>query len=358
MQFKDVRQVEWEDVVEAIEQCYALGWTDGLPVVPPTVERVETFLEYVRRAPDEVLGTLPERRREITVGKVAANAVMAGCKPEYFPVVIAATEAMLDAEFNLIGPSSSQGSAAVLTIVNGPIARELQINCRNNLFGPGHRANATIGRAIRLILMNACASIPGLFDRSILGESAKYSYCIAENETETHWLPLHVERGFDRAQSTVTVFACWSPRQLRCDADPRATLDCAADVASTFGTSLCTADSVGDTSQLVRQGQMVLTVAGASTFWRDWRKQDVRAYLHPRIGRSVADLKRVKILGGAITPDDAQHRVLFVPEPDDILIVSAGGPEGTGYRCAVILSELPKVASAAVTKAITIPSIS
>lgn len=175
MEFKDVRQVEWDDATEAIEKCYALGWTDGLPVVPP---------------------------------------------------------------------------------------------------------NATIGRAIRLILMNACASIPGLFDRSMLGESAKYSYCIAENETETHWLPLHVERGFDRAQSTVTVFACWSPRQLRCDADPLATLDCAADVASTFGTSLCTADSVADTSLGVRQGQMALTVAGASTFWRDWSKQDVREYLH------------------------------------------------------------------------------
>ncbi len=248
MQFKGVQHVEWEDVVEAIEKCYELGWTDGLPVVPPTVERVKTFLEYVQRTPDEVLGTLPERRREITVGKVAANAVMAGCKPEYLPVIIAATEAMLESAFNLIGPSSSQGSAAVLTIVNGPIARELSIHCRNNLFGPGHRANATIGRAIRLILMNACASIPGLFDHSILGEPAKYSYCIAENETETHWLPLHVERGFAREQSTVTVCACWSPRQLRGDADPRTTLDCAADVASTFGTSLCTADSVGDTS--------------------------------------------------------------------------------------------------------------
>ena len=176
MQVKDVRHVEWDDVVEAIEKCYELGWTDGLPVVPPTVERVEAFIDYGRRAPDEVLGTLPERRRAITVAKVAANAVMAGCKPEYFPVLLAATEAMLDPAFNLIGPSSSQGSAAVLTIVNGPIARALQINCRNNLFGPGHRANATIGRAIRLILMNACASIPGLFDRSILGESAKYSY--------------------------------------------------------------------------------------------------------------------------------------------------------------------------------------
>jgi len=355
VEFRDVRHAVWADALEAIETCYELGWTDGLPVVPPTVQRVSAFLEYVQREPDEVLGTLPERRREVTVGKVAANAVMAGCKPEYLPVVIAATKAMLDPTFNLIGPSSSQGSAAVLTIVNGPIARDLQINCRNNLFGPGHRANATIGRAVRLILMNACASIPGLFDRSIIGESAKYSYCIAENETETHWLPLHVERGFDRQQSTVTVFACWSPRQLRCDADPYTTLDCVADVASTFGTSLCTSDSVADTSLGVRQGQIAVTVAGASEFWRDWSKQDIRAYLHPRIGRSVADLKRVKVLDGPVQPGDEQRQVRFVPEPEDILILYAGGPEGTGYRCAVILSELPKVASTAVTKAIAIP---
>ena len=96
MQVKDIRQVEWDDVIEAIETCYALGWTDGLPVVPPTVERVEAFIAYGRRAPDDVLGTLPERRRAITVAKVAANAVMAGCKPEYLPVLLAATEAMLD----------------------------------------------------------------------------------------------------------------------------------------------------------------------------------------------------------------------------------------------------------------------
>ena len=112
---------------------------------------------------------------------------MAGCLPQYFPVVLAATEAMLDPSFNLIGPSSSLGGAGILVIVNGPVARELGINCRNNLFGPGNRANSTIGRAIRLILMNACASIPGLFDRSILGHPGKFSFCIAENEVETHW---------------------------------------------------------------------------------------------------------------------------------------------------------------------------
>ena len=171
--------------------------------------------QLAQRDPNEILGTLAERRRQITVGKVAANAVMAGCLPEYFPVVIAATEAMLDERFNLIAPSSSQGGSAILVIVNGPIIDELNLNCRNNIFGPGNRANATIGRAVRLILMNACAAIPGLFDRTVIGHPGKYTYCIAENETETHWNPLHVERGFSRQQSAVTVFAAWGPRQVR-----------------------------------------------------------------------------------------------------------------------------------------------
>ena len=116
------------------------------------------------------------------MGKVAANAVMAGCKPEYFPVVLATAEAMLDPAFNLIGPSSSLGGAGILVIVNGPVVAGLGINSRNNLFGPGNRANSTIGRAVRLILMNTCAAIPGLFDRTILGHPGKFSYCIAENE--------------------------------------------------------------------------------------------------------------------------------------------------------------------------------
>ena len=149
----DTVSAEWNDAVDAIERCYDLGWTDGLPVVPPTLERVREFLDFAARPPDEVLGEIPERRREITVAKTAANAVMAGCKPEYMPVVLAATEAMLDPAFNLIAPSSSQGGAAVLVIVNGPAVGELGMNHANNLFGPGNRANATIGRAVRLILL-------------------------------------------------------------------------------------------------------------------------------------------------------------------------------------------------------------
>ena len=145
---QDLVTAEWNDAIEAIERCYELGWTDGLPVVPPTLDRVQEFMDVAGRSADEVLGSNPERGREVTVAKTAANAVMAGCLPEYFPVVLAATEAMLAQEFNLIAPSSSQGGAAVLVIVNGPVVDEIGMNSGANLFGPGNRANATIGRAL------------------------------------------------------------------------------------------------------------------------------------------------------------------------------------------------------------------
>ena len=349
----DTVSAEWNDAVEAIERCYELGWTDGLPVVPPTLERVREFLDFANRAPDEVLGEIPERRREVTVAKTAANAVMAGCRPEYMPVVLAAAEAMLDPAFNLIAPSSSQGGAAVLVVVNGPAVGELDMNFSNNLFGPGNRANATIGRAIRLILMNACASIPGLFDRTVIGHPGKYTYCIAENETDSDWLPLHAERGFSPAQSAVTVFAAWEPRQVRSASHSQeVVLDTVADVASVLGSSLASSDSVGDDSLPVRQGQLAVTVGGAAGFWGDWTKRDAREYLHPRIGRSIADLKIVRVLEGDVEPSDYQTFAQFVPEPDDILIIRAGAPDAVGYRCSVILSELPKVASTAVTKAV------
>ena len=347
---KEVVEAEWEDVAEAIEKCYELGWTDGLPVVPPTTERVNRFIEYAGRPADEVLGSVPERRREVTVGKVAANAVMAGCLPEHLPVVLAATEAMLDPAFNLIGPSSSLGGAAILAIVNGPVVRDLGINCRNNLFGPGNRANSTIGRSVRLILMNTCASIPGLFDRSILGHPGKFSYCIAENETETQWNPLHVERGFSRDQSAVTVFACEAPRMVRMASEPEIILTGVADVASSLGTSMATTGSVGDTSDILRQGQIALVVAGTSDVWEGWSKEDLRQHLCPKIRRSVADLKRVKVLEGEVEPEDEGRFVSLVPDPDDILVVFAGGAEGP--VSAVIPSWGPKVASAAVTKGI------
>ena len=344
----DRQSIEWEDPLEAIERCYELGWTDGLPVVPPSAERVQEFVDYVGRSPVEVLGTLPERRREVTVEKAAANAVMAGCLPRYFPVVVAATEAMLDPRFNLVGPSSSLGGAGILVIVNGPIVQELDINARNNLFGPGNRANATIGRSIRLILMNACAATPGLFDRSILGHPGKYSFCIGEAETETHWNPLHVERGFAANQSTVTVFACEGPRQVRTSGGPDSIIDTVADVTSSLGTSMSTVGSTGDTSSVVRQGEVAVVVSGDSSVWDGWSKDDFRRALHPKLKRSLADLKRVEQVQADPEPGDEDRYLSLVPEPEDILLVFAGGQENT--LCAVMPCWGPKVASTAVTK--------
>ena len=346
----DTTTVQWDSALEAIERCYELGWTDGLPVVPPTEQRVKEFIERSGRPSDEVVGELPERRREITVDKVAANAVMAGCLPEYMPVVLAATEAMLEPIFNLVGPSSSMGGSAILSIVNGPIAKELNINSRNNLFGPGNRANATIGRAVRLILMNACAAIPGVFDRSVIGHPGKYTYCIAEADTETHWTPLHVERGFSPAESTVTVFAGESPRQIRAVGHPEPIMMAIADVASSLGSNMSTSGSVGDTGIGVRQGQIVVTIAGNSNLWKDWTKSQIKEYLFNRTQRSVADLKAAMVLKGDLEPSDGQIMIPLIPEPDDILLIFAGGEESN--MSSVIPSWGPKVGSTAVTKLI------
>lgn len=342
--------VQWNDALEAIERCYDLGWTDGLPVVPPTSQRVSQFLEQAGRPASDVVGEIPERRREVTVGKVAANAVMAGCLPEYLPVVLAATEAMLDPVFNLVGPSSSMGGAAILVIVNGPVAGQVGINSRNNLFGPGNRANATIGRAIRLILMNACAAIPGLFDRSVIGHPGKYTYCIAEAERETHWTPLHVERGFSPEQSVVTVFASESPRQVRAVGHPEAILHALADAASSLGTNMSTSGSVGDPAAGLRQGEVAVTIAGDAGLWRDWTKTQVRDYLHQRIRRSVADLKRAQVFPGPAETGDEDSYVNLIPQPEDILLLFAGGEESN--MSSVIPSWGPKVASTAVTRVV------
>ncbi len=340
------------DPIAAIELCYAQGWTDGLPVIPPTDERVAAFLGHLKRNRDEVLGGVPERRRFVTVEQVAANAVMAGCLPEYAPVVVAAVEAIVQPQFNLVGPSASLGGSAILLIVNGPVVEQLQINCRNNLFGPGNRANATIGRAIRLVLMNTCGAIPGLFDRSCLGHPGKYTYCIGENEVESPWLPLHVERGCAAGTSAVTAFACEGPRQVRngLSQTPEGVLTTIADVMSSLGTSLTTSGSVGSTSSGTRQGEIAIVIAGEHTQTisrHGWSKSDMRRYLAEQARRTVADLKRGGGLAGDVAPGDEQHYIPVVERPEDILIVAAGGQEGA--MSAVIPSWGPKVASTAVT---------
>jgi hypothetical protein len=203
------------DSIEAVNDLYIeKGWSDGLPIIPPTEPAVERMLAGIKRNPSEVLATIPPAWGEATVEKIAINAVMAGCLPEYMPVIITAVEAMCDEKFRLGEIQPTTHPVAPLMIVNGPIAKKLGINSKAGAFGPCWRANATIGRAIRLILMNIGRAYPGKLDLATQGQPSKYTYCIAENEEDSPWEPLHVERGFDAAVSTVTVVACENPHNI------------------------------------------------------------------------------------------------------------------------------------------------
>lgn len=200
------RSVTLGDEEDAIEACYQRGWTDGLPVVPPTRERVLRMLQGTTRSPDEVLGMAPPDLAPCTVEKVAINAVMAGCQPEYLPLVLAAVEAALVDEFGMHGVLCTTMFAGPVVIVNGPAAKAVGMNSGVNALGQGNRANATIGRALQLVIRNVGGGRPGEVDRATLGNPGKYTFCFAEAEAEG-WESLAVERGFAADASTVTLFA-------------------------------------------------------------------------------------------------------------------------------------------------------
>ena len=207
--------VESEDSLEAIQDFFETqGWTDGLPFIPPTRQRVKQMYEYVQGDPNDVLGVLGPRNGEATLERLATNAVMAGCRPEYFPIVVTAIQAVAEEPFNLNGIQSTTHPCAVLVVVNGPLASELGINGGPNCFGQGPRPNMSIGRAVRLALQNVGGGTPGEGDRATQGTPAKIAFCIAENEDENPWEPLHVEHGFAPDDSVVTVVACEAPHNI------------------------------------------------------------------------------------------------------------------------------------------------
>lgn len=211
----DGASVEAEDDFEKINQLYfERGWGDGLPIVPPTAQRVEQMLAYCDRPWHEPIAKMAPRYGEATPLRLAANAVMAGCRPEYFPLLMLAIEAMCEEPFNLYGVQATTHLCAPLVIVNGPVAKELGINSGHNAFGPGTHSNATIGRAIRLALVNIGGAIPTLGDMSTFGAPSKYSYLVAENEAASPWQPLHVERGLPQEASAVTVVGAECPHNV------------------------------------------------------------------------------------------------------------------------------------------------
>lgn len=184
---------------------YTEGWTDGLPIAPPVQSKVEQLLAVAGEGGDDTIGVIPPRMGMATVEKIAVNAVMAGCEASHFPVVLAAVKAMCAPEFNLLPMQATTNPVTPLLIVNGPIARRLQVNSGYNVFGQGWKSNATIGRAVRFVLVNIGGGAPGKLDRACHGQPGKYSFCIAENEAASPWEPLHVERGYAPGDSTVSV---------------------------------------------------------------------------------------------------------------------------------------------------------
>jgi hypothetical protein len=201
-------------VTDEFELFFDKGVTDGLPVVPPTRERVERMLTGTARDRSELIGELPPNYGRLTVEKAAINAVMAGCRPEYLPVVLAAAECACEPDFNLHGMATSTHFSAPLIVVNGPIRARIGLNASFGVFGPGYRANATIGRALRLLMINVGGARPGETSMSTFGHPGRYTYCIGEHEEASPWPPFHAGRGCDPAQSAVTLFAGEAPHGI------------------------------------------------------------------------------------------------------------------------------------------------
>ena len=318
-----------DDPLAAIDYCFEQGWTDGLPVVPPSVERVERMLAWEGRPPETPIAVHPATGYECTVHAAAVNAVMAGCKPEYFPVLVAAFEAMNEPGFNFHGSTASTGGSAPLLIVSGPFADDIGMNSDVNLFGPGNRANATIGRAVRLILMNVFRMIPGISDKSTQGNPGKFSFCIAERSRGNPWPLLCEEQDYPEGVSSVTVFAGGGFCNVENHGGntPEHILGTFADAMANYG---CI--TLGQ-SVVVLAPEHMRIVAGAG-----WTRKQAQEYLFAHAWRSIEGMKAVgkhrdieygKQHGeeGAhpMADDGKFHRGLG---PDDILIVMGGGDAG------------------------------
>ena len=306
-------------VDDAVELCYERGWTDGLPVVPPTEDKVLQFLEFTGRRASDVIGVEPVRGRVITVEKVAINAVMAGCRPEYMPVVVAAVECMVQPEYCLHGSSASTGGSAPLLVISGPVRHRLGFASGHNVFGPGpdRRANATVGRAIRLLLINVLENHPGILDRSTLGHPGKYSYCIAEDEENSPWEPLHVERGFPRDASTVAVFAALGPVQIDTvgAGNPEKVLSAASDTILGLGRG---------------HGEILLLVSpehGGFFKAAGWDKTRAREFVFQKARRTAEEWAGVS-RAETPAPGTEKEMVPACLSPDSLVLLAAGGSGG------------------------------
>jgi hypothetical protein len=336
-----------DDLWAANEFFEEKGWTDGLPIIPPTEDRVSRMLAGINRSPQDIVGRIPPRWAPATVEKIAVNAVMAGCLPEYMPVLIAAVDAITDPKLNLYSLQATTGGPAVMLIVNGPVRNQLKFNSGSNVLGEGWRANATVGRAIRLMQRNIGGSYPGTTCKATLGWPGKYTLCIAENEEASPWEPLHVERGFDAKTSTVTAISA--------DSSVRA-----SDLDSTTAGGILTnfaqrmEGPSGPEAIMVICPEHARIIAGD-----DFTKQDVKRFVWERAGYRMSSLpeetfrQRMKRRPDLNLTRDSVIKV--TDRPEDILVVVAGGDGSQSQYIHVWGQSTPEGGSTrSVTKAIQI----
>ena len=312
---------EVADAFEANELFQRNGWTDGLPIVPPTEGGVAQFLAAAKLGAADVVGIEPVRRRRITAEKVAIAALMAGCLPDYMPVVAAIVKAMCLPEFGLHGCTASTGGSAPFIVVNGPIRRTLAMNATHNAFANAARSNATIGRSIRLLILNVLGGIPGQLDRSTLGHPGKFTFCLAEDEDDSPWIPLAQERGLPAGTSAVTVMAVESPHQIMNEWThaPNEILDTYA--AAIRANMLTYSIWEGNYAMVVpKQHRQIFAAAR-------WTKREIRQYVFETARVTRRDWRSVgKAVVAARKDENAVYRALR--SPDDLLVIAAGGPAG------------------------------
>ena len=313
-----IEQWEFDDWEGALEYYFREGLTDGLPVVPPTPERVLAMLDYCGLAPDDTLGTEGIRHKTFPASKVAVSAVMAGCLPEHFPVVAAAVSAACDRAYNLHASSTSTNGIANLVMVSGPYASRIGMNHGVNLFGNGNRANAAIGRAVNLLKANFYGSVSQEMDKSTFGHPGKYSFCFAEDLETSPWSSLAESKGFRQGASTVTMVAANAPLQLEAhgDRDPEGFLTAAAHAMLGFGPRL------SEVVLVISQELMAYVAAYG------WSRAQVAEFLHEKTLRPAGEWDLWRRID-RLSPDaDRELLMGCVADPDRITVVPAGGDAG------------------------------
>ena len=319
LQARKIELAESEDIMEA---CFERGWSDGLPLVPPTPLRVTRMLSSTDRSADEIVGSVPPDNRPCTIEKIAINAVMAGCKPDYLQVVIAALRAALKDEFCMHGLLCTTYFSTPVMIVNGPITKQIGMNSGVNALGQGNRANATIGRALQLIVRNVGGGIPGGIDRATLGNPGKYTFCFCEDESDAEWPSLSMDRGYTREDSVVNLFA-GSGVQPFVDQQSRQPESLVKNLANSLR-SVANTRSFGMADAIIvisPEHRRVLREGG-------WTKPNLKQALYDELKTPGADIIRGKDGIAEGMPEKFKDIMLNKFRDDGLHIVGAGGKAG------------------------------